>query len=470
MARFGIRIIKDMEEKIVKFIGALRTAGVRISLAESTDAFRAIESLGVKQRELFRLSLQSTLVKEAKDLPVFDELFNFFFGSTEQPPLLNLNEDLASDEVEALAHALRDYNQSLRQMLDKLIMGDPLTPAELEQLAKIVGLNQVDEMRYREWMVQRMKRALHFPEIREALQELSETLAELGLDKERVAQIQKLLQANQLALEDQIRQFAGQRIAENMSERLPVDSSIDHLLNRPFNTLSDSEMDQLRQEVQRLAAALKTRLALRQKRAHSGKLDAKATIRANLKHGSTPIDLKYHARTLKPRLVVICDISTSMRSCSELMLSLLYTLQDLITKTYSFAFIDHLTFISPEFVGQSAAVAVAQVLQRLPTGYYNTDLGSSLEDFYDDYLDTLDRRTTFIIVGDGRNNFNNPRLDLFSQIARRSRRVIWLTPEPPMLWGSGDSDMLRYAPSCDSIIQAGTLAELTTAVDKLLQG
>jgi hypothetical protein len=37
-----------------------------------------------------------------------------------------------------------------------------------------------------------------------------------------------------------------------------------------------------------------------------------------------------------------------------------------------------------------------------------------------------------------------------------------------MLWGTGDSDMLKYAPLCDVILQVSTLAELTVAVDKLL--
>jgi hypothetical protein len=46
--------------------------------------------------------------------------------------------------------------------------------------------------------------------------------------------------------------------------------------------------------------------------------------------------------------------------------------------------------------------------------------------------------------------------------------VIWLNPEPPMLWSTGDSDMLKYAPWCDTILQVGTLAELAAAVDKLL--
>jgi uncharacterized protein len=240
------------------------------------------------------------------------------------------------------------------------------------------------------------------------------------------------------------------------------------LMNRPFSSLSDKDMERLRKEVQRIAAALRTRVALRQKRASSGQLDAKATIRANLKHGSVPIEIKHRERTLKPKLVVICDVSTSMRYCSELMLSLLFHLQDQISKTQAFAFIDHLEFISPDFSGKQASEAVTQVLERMPSGYYNTDLGNSLVDFQKKFLHMIDSRTIFIIVGDGRNNYNNPRLEVFNIFARRTRRTLWINPEAPSLWGTGDSDMLKYAPTCDAVLQAGTLAQLTVAIDRLL--
>ena len=38
------------------------------------------------------------------------------------------------------------------------------------------------------------------------------------------------------------------------------------------------------------------------------------------------------------------------------------------------------------------------------------------------------------------------------------------------MWGSGDRDMLKYAPICGTILQVSTLAELTAAVDKMLVG
>jgi uncharacterized protein with von Willebrand factor type A (vWA) domain len=57
-----------MDQRIAQFIAALRASGVRVSLAESADAFKAIEEMGVKDRDTFRISLRTTLVKEAKDL------------------------------------------------------------------------------------------------------------------------------------------------------------------------------------------------------------------------------------------------------------------------------------------------------------------------------------------------------------------------------------------------------------------
>ncbi len=456
-----------MEERILKFVAALRASGVRVSLAKSADAFRAIDQLGISNRDAFRLSLQTTLIKDAENLPLFGELFPLFFGEGNSPPLTNLSEDLTPGEAEMLAEALRDFSQRLREMLDRMMAGDALSQDELDNLARRVGMQGVADMRYREWMVRRMQQALRFRQVQQALEELLELLEAMGMEPGRLKQFRQAFGQNQEAMEDQIRQYVGQRIAEQLSEQDPQES-LDGLLNRPFESLSDQDMHRLRKEVQRLAALLRTRVALRQKRAKSGQLDAKATIRQNLKHGSIPMKIVHRDRHLKPKLIVICDISTSMRHISEMMLSFLYSMADLINKTHAFAFIDHLEYISPDFTRYDSTTAVGKVLERMPSGYYNTDLGNSLNDFDRAYLDTLDRRSTFIMVGDGRNNYNNPRLDIFRKIARRSYRTIWITPESKAMWGSGDSDMLEYEALCDQVVQVSTMAELTRAVDQLL--
>ena len=456
-----------MESRILQLIAALRASGVRVSLAESAEAFSAVDLMGIQHREHFRLSLRSTLIKDVRDLPAFDKLFPLFFGNG-QPPMMggNPTDDMTPEEAQMLADALREFANSLRQRMQRLMNGEQLSKQELEALAQIVGLNQTDDLRYQEWMAQRMMRALAFPEVREALRELMEQLQQMGMSKERVEQMREMIQQNMQGLEDQLRQFAGERIAENLSEQPPGESA-DNLMNRPFNALGDDEKKILQREVKRLAAALRTRIALRQKRAKSGKLDPKTTIRTNLKYHGVPMEIKYRDRVRKPKIVVICDISTSMRFCSELMLSFLFALQGQIRKTYAFAFIDHLESISEDFNGSDADDAVESVLLRMPSGHYNTDLGWSLNDFNNEYLDTLNGQTTLIIVGDGRNNFNDPRLDIFTLMTRRAARTIWLNPEPPVMW-HGDSDMMKYAPLCDNVVKVGNLRELVSAVDQLL--
>jgi uncharacterized protein with von Willebrand factor type A (vWA) domain len=456
-----------MDQRIAQFIAALRNSGVRVSLAESEDAFKAIEKMGVQDKDTFRVSLRSTLVKEAKDLETFEKLFPMFFQPGQPPPMMDATKGMTPQEAQMLAMALRQFSEQLRKTLEKLLNGQPMSQDELNQLDQMINMEGMTDTRYQNWLARQMEEAMNFPEVRKAMEELARTLSEMGMNRQQVDRLRQMMQANQQALQEQIRQHAGEAIAQNLAHQEHKESS-EGVMNRPFRALSEEDMYLLRKEVRRLAAALRTRLALRMKRAKTGQLDPKGTLRANLKHDNVPIDLRHRDRKMKPKIVVICDISTSMRYVSELMLSMLYEIQDQISKTHSFAFIDHLEYVSPYFDGREPSEAVREILYKMPSGHYNTDLGFSLENFAKEYMNTVDRRSTFIIVGDGRNNYNDPRLELFQQIARRSRNTIWLNPEPMGLWGTGDSDMLKYSAYCGRTYQVSNLAQLAAAVDQLL--
>jgi uncharacterized protein with von Willebrand factor type A (vWA) domain len=457
-----------MDQRVAQFISALRASGVRISLAESADAFKAMEEMGVMDREMFRISLRSTLVKEARDNETFDKLFPMFFQPSQPPPMSDATKGMSPQEAQMLAQAMRQFSEQMRQMMEKLMKGEPMSQQELNQLDQMMNMDGMTDMRYQNWLARQMQEALNFPEVRKAIEDLIKMLREMGMNRQQVDRMREMMQANQQSLEEQVRQHAGEAIAQNLAKK-PRKEDGEGAMNRPFRALSEEDMHVLRKEVRRLAAMLRTRLALRLKRAKSGQLDPKGTLRSNLKYDGVPMVLKHRDRKMKPKIVVICDISTSMRYVSELMLSMLYTIQDQISKTHSFAFIDHLEYISPMFhTGRDPSESVREILYKMPSGHYNTDLGRSLDDFAREYLATVDNRSTFIIVGDGRNNYNDPRLEIFQRIARRSRSTIWLNPEPMGLWGTGDSDMLKYSPYCGRTFQVSNLAQLAAAVDQLL--
>jgi uncharacterized protein with von Willebrand factor type A (vWA) domain len=103
-----------MEDRMIQFIAALRAGGVRISLAESADAFNAVDRLGIQQREHFRLSLRATLVKEANGLPVFDELFPLFFDTSDAPSMSDVTQDMSPEEAQMMAQMMRQFSEQLR--------------------------------------------------------------------------------------------------------------------------------------------------------------------------------------------------------------------------------------------------------------------------------------------------------------------------------------------------------------------
>src|SRR5258706_7282193 len=99
-----------MESRILQLIAALRASGVRVSLAESAEAFSAVDIMGIQDREQFRLSLRATLIKDLKGIPIFDKLFPLFFA-TGQPPTMGANpsDDMTPGEAQMFADALRQF-------------------------------------------------------------------------------------------------------------------------------------------------------------------------------------------------------------------------------------------------------------------------------------------------------------------------------------------------------------------------
>jgi uncharacterized protein len=464
-----------MDDRIIEFVQALRGSGVRVSLAESADCLRALQAMGIDDRDGFKASLRTTLVKEHADFATFDRLFPLFFN-VGQPPMQQAQgegSELSDQEQgqlsEAMQQLMQQISDKLRELAQRLMNGQGLTREELEQLAQQAGMQRMQSASpYAQRQVQaQMQRQLGLNQLQQLLAQLEAALQQAGMGRDGRQQVLEIAEGNADAMEQQIEQFVGQGLAKQLAEYMKRDP-VNDLANRPLDQLSPREIEALRDEVRRMVARLRTRAALRNRRHRAGSLDAKATVRKAQRYGGVPIELKFRRKRLKPKLAVICDISTSMRPHATFMLTMMYELQDVAGHTRSFAFIDDMHDITQDFVGERPETAIRGVLGRIPPGYYSTDLGNSLATFCRDHLDAVDRRTTVIVLGDGRNNFNDPRIDCVDTIKRHARRVLWFTPEQERMWGTGDSDMRQYAPKMDGVHYVSTLQQLADAIDHLL--
>ena len=471
-----------MDRRITEFIAGLRAAGVRVSLAETTDAMRAIEQAGITDRHLFALALQASLIKDVKDQATFRELFPLYFGQDAPPPLQPPGGGQLSDaEREQLMQQLQQMldamtPEQLAKLFRAMLTGQPMAGQDLRDMMDGLSPPSTTNQRYRDRMTRQALNELDFSKLNQALRELIEQLRQQGMSEQALQAILEAARENQQALAAQI----GQQVAQQMAEQArgegqtrPRQRGESELLDRPFDRLDEYDADAMRKLVNRLAAQLRTRLALRQRRGKTGTLDAKGTIRANQRFGGVPMLVKHRKRHLKPKLVVFCDRSVSTQHVMTFMLLMIYALHDQLSRTRSFAFIDRLHDMTMYFAESRPEAAIEQVLRNIkPTRSYSTDLGTALNEFTRDHLSCIDHRTTVIFLGDARNNENDPGLASFDQIRRRARRVVWFATEEQWKWGVYDpgslsSDIYHYAPLCNALHEVTNLRQLADAIDRL---
>ena len=106
---------------------------------------------------------------------------------------------------------------------------------------------------------------------------------------------------------------------------------------------SDLEFDEARDALAPIARRFRVRLGRRLRMAKTGRLDFRRTIRASIQRGGALSDLRFRAR--RPRhidLVILADISGSVRYSSTLMLELIAGAAQFFRRVRSFVFIDRL--------------------------------------------------------------------------------------------------------------------------------
>ena len=87
----------DLLEHTARFCRRLRAEGLRLGPGDTLDATRALEAVELLDREDVRFALRTALVKRVEDAPVFDALFETFWGSSapvaRNPPVIPPDAD-----------------------------------------------------------------------------------------------------------------------------------------------------------------------------------------------------------------------------------------------------------------------------------------------------------------------------------------------------------------------------------------
>ncbi len=421
-----------LRDAMLDFIADLRAAGVRISVAESLDAMNAVAAAGLI-RPRMREALAAALIKEEADRAIFDEIFARRFAGRSSPArdarhsrggYAGVDGSSGGPSASAMPSAARDRRDD-----DQAPAGaaparkpsppdrEPIRPASEKRPTSQKPTD--GESRESERPRDGAGAAPHPSDSEESAPGREATGAEAespGIEAGRAANLRTI-------------------------ERLP------------FASYSEVEFEAARDALAALKRRFRIRVSRRLRIAGAGRIDFRRTIRASLQHGGALGDLRFRAR--RPRhidLLILADISGSVKYASTLMLEIAAGARSCFRHVRSFVYIDRLA----EAGFERGHLAMTPPLDL----YARSDFGRVLAELWDRRAALVTRATVIVIMGDGRNNRRPARADLLRDLARLSRAVLWLIPEPQARWNTGDSVIRQYARAATALIPCENLREL----------
>ncbi|MGW1395210.1 vWA domain-containing protein [Streptomyces nigra] len=442
-------------ERLTSLVGALRAHGVRIGTGESVDAARAVEALGLADRELLREGLAATLLHGTGQRQVFDPVFDLYFprgvGGPEQPSAGR--EDLR----ERLAEALAADDRALMLRL------------AAEAVDGFGGYGSAPESDG--WSsyqtLERLRPQTLMARVRDDVRARGGTSG--FTDRLLEDEIRRRIDAFRAMVAAEARRRVAERRGRDEIARRAVRPTADRV---DFLFAGRDQLAELRRTVQPLARKLATRLAARRRRASRGSIDLRRTLRGSLSTGGVPMrPVLRRRRPARPELALLCDVSGSVSGFSDFTMLLVQALHDQFSKVRVFAFVnrvDEVTGLLERGAADPEGLGARIQSDAGVTGYHgSSDYGMALGEFAERYEAAVGPRTTVFVLGDARTNMSDPNLPALRGIARRARRVYWLNPEQRSRWGTGDSAAPAYAELVE-MHECRTARQLSALVGRLL--
>jgi uncharacterized protein with von Willebrand factor type A (vWA) domain len=202
-------------------------------------------------------------------------------------------------------------------------------------------------------------------------------------------------------------------------------------------------------------------------------LALQATIRRSVATGGTPIHLAWKApRRVRPRLVLLLDVSRSMAAYSFFYLRLARALSGELADVHTFIFHTHVTAVS-EALRDPDPWRAQERLHLLAQGWGGgTRIGESLAQFNAQYgARLLHSRTAVLVLSDGYDT-GEPKLlsDALARLRRRARRLVWLNPLCSRPGYAPISQGMQAAlPHLDLLAPGADLASIAAVLPEILE-
>ena len=452
--------VAPASEPLRRFLQVARGAGLRVSAAEGIDAARAVQMIGFADRAILKDSLGLILAKTPEEKAAYDEAFELYFKRDD----LGVSAD---DEPQPGSAAWAQggeggQGEGSGQGLGQLLEQDDRAAlaTAMEKAARESGVENIRFFTQKNLYARRILDKMGLRQVERDMEAHRRSGTPEGLARAQ------FLDGRVDQLRDSVRDFVERNLllfAKGETEKFREEL----LKSARLSNLERRDLDRMRVLVRQMAKKLAARYAKTRRRRLRGQLDIRRTMRRNMGWGGIPfITVWKQKRIEKPRVMVLCDVSGSVAPMSQFLLMFLYALNEALSDIRSFAFAGSMIEVSEILEKEPVEQAITKIMETI--GFGSSNFGNSFADFEDAWMKDVTNKTTIIVLGDARGNRTDPRTDIVARMSARSKRIIWLNPEYKSAWGTGDSDMYRYAPFCNLVTVCNTLRHLERAITDIL--
>ena len=444
------------------FIKVLRASDVRISTSETIDAMNVASVVGLEDKILLKESLSQSLAKSLREKEIFEECYENFFKESymnfsspddkKDDKLNDANKDIDSEPDQDILPREEDL-ESMYNDSDRTALMSSMALASRE-----VGLSQIRLFTQTGMFTRKI---FEFMGLEKLNNDIFQASREGNLEREN--DLKELRERIRLEIRDYVEQQVKLRTSQ--SGRQLREEALSQVR---LSQVDRSDLAIMINIVRKMAKRLVSLHSRRKKKANRGQLDVRSTLRANQGYDGLLFETVWKkTRINRPKVITLCDVSGSVANVARFFLMFLYSLSEVLPHIRTFAFSNKAGEVTDLFETKDIEVASAETL--LLYGGGSTDYGQALIDL-EGFIETdIDKKTTLIILGDARSNFGDPRTDILKSLQEKSKRVIFLNPEPVGLWGTGDSEMKRFVPYCGKAKYCSSLKDLERVVDDLLR-
>lgn len=440
------------------FIHILRSSDLRVSTSESIDAMNVVSEIGLDDKSLLRDSLSFSLAKTLREKEIFNQCFDNFFEEN----YMNLKSDELPEENHERDIEFDDLNNSenIQKSLEELYKNSDKTSLMTAMALAARDANLQDIKLFTQ--VGMFTRKI-FDEM--GLETLNNDIFQASRqgDTKRESELKNIRESLRLEIRDYVENQVKLRTT-NAGKQLREDA----LSQMRLTQADKSDYQIMSGIIKKMARRLISVHSRRKRKSQRGVLDIRSTIRANQEYDGILFETIWKKTKVdRPKIVALCDVSGSVANVSRFFLMFLHSLTEILPNVRTFAFSNKAGEVTDLFENKDIEVAAAETL--LLNGGGSTDYGQAFVDLEGLLENNIDRKTTVIILGDARSNYGDPRCDVLKTIQEKSKRILFLNPEPKSVWGTGDSEMLRFVPYCSKSKVCSSLFDLERVVDDMLR-